>query len=286
MGSKKIDIFNYFDCRDFLRDIFNEYKKAHRDFNYRSFALDAGIKDPTYLNRVINRKRNLTPNYIPNICSFFKLTPSQARYFETLVAFSNTKDPDQKEELLKKILSLRYSKETYRIEDKKLHFYQKWYYPLIRELVTVVDFQEDYNLLARLCKPRITAVQAQGAVNYLLKNNFIVKNPDATYSQTHQVITTGPEVNSTVLRKYYHQIMKHYLEAIDTEKREDRDITSLTLSVSEYLFRRMKKEIQNFRKQLLAMAKEEKKPPERVCLIGFHMIPRSERVNKKGRGSK
>lgn len=286
MGSEKIDIYNYFDYRDFLRDIFNEYKKAHKGFNYRSFARDAGIKDQTYLNRVINGKRNLTGNYVPNICSFFQLIPSQARYFETLVAFSNARDPDQKEELLKKILSLRYSKDTYRIEDKKLNFYQKWYYPVIRELVTIVDFQEDYNLLARLCKPRITAVQARGAANYLLKNDFIIKNPDGTYTQTHQAISTGPEVNSTILRKYYHQVMKHYSDAIDTEKREDRDISSLTLSVSEGVFRGIKKEIQDFRKRLLAMAKEDKKSPERVCLVGLHMIPRSERVNKKRRGSK
>ncbi len=284
MGSKKIDIYNYFEYRDFLRDIFNEYKKTHRDFNYRSFSRDAGIKDQTYLNRVINGKRNLTANYITNICSFFRLTPSQERYFETLVAFSYSKDPDQKEVLLKKILSLRYSKDIYRIEDKKLHFYQKWYYPVIRELATIVDFQDDFNLLARLCKPRITAVQARGAVNYLLKNDFIIKNPDGTHCQTHQVISTGPEVDSTILRKYYHQVMKHYSDAIDTEKRAHREISSLTMSVSEDVFLGIKKEIQDFRKRLLAMAKEDKRSPERVCLVGFHLIPRSESVNKKGEG--
>ena len=56
--------------------------------------------------------------------------------------------------------------------------------------------------------------------------------------------------------------------------------------MSEDVFRGIKRDIQDFRKRLLAMAKEDKKSPERVALVGFHMIPRSERVRKKGRRSK
>jgi uncharacterized protein (TIGR02147 family) len=283
MGMKEIDIFNYFDYREYLRDIFAVYKKGQKGFSFRSFAEDSGIKSPTYMNRVINGSRNLSEKYFPNICEYFQLTAAQARYFKTLVDFSNTKDPAQKETVLKKILTLRYSKGEYKIEDKKLHFYSKWYYPVVRELVTVADFQDDFNLLARLCRPRITAVQAQGAVKYLLKNDFIRKNPDGTYSQTHQIISTGMEVNSTILRKYYRQLMAQYMDAIDTEKRENRDISSLTMSVSEKVFQSIKKEIQDFRKRLLTMAKKDAGKPERVCLVGLQLIPRSERVPKRER---
>lgn len=283
MGIRNIDIFNYFDYREFLRDLFAVYKKSENSFTFRSFAGDADIQSPTYMNRVINGSRNLSEKYIPNICGYFQLTVSQTRYFKTLVEFSNTKDPAQKENILKKILSLRYSRGEFKIKDKKLHFYSKWYYPVVRELVTVADFQDDYNLLARLCRPRITAVQAKGAVNYLMKNDFIKKNPDGTYSQTHQIISTGMEVNSTILRKYYRQLMTQYMEAIDSEKRENRDISSLTMSVSEKIFQSMKKEIQDFRKRLLSMAKKDAEQPERVCLVGLQLIPRSERVKKRER---
>ncbi len=283
MEQRTIDIFNYFDYREYLRDLFKIYKENHPGFTFRSFARDANIQSQTYLNRVLTGSRNLSNKYIENICSFFKLTPSQTRYFELLVAFNNEKDPSHKEELLRKILAQRYSKASYRIEDKKLTFYQRWYYPVIRELVIMVDFQEDYNLLARLCKPRITAAQARGAVTYLINNNFIKKNRDGSYGQTHQVISTGAEVNSTILRKYYQQIMKHFAEAIDTEQRTNRDISSLTLSVSEETFQTIKKEIQDFRKRIMTIANNETKKPERVCLVGFQLIPRSEQVpNEKG----
>jgi uncharacterized protein (TIGR02147 family) len=234
---------------------------------------------------VINGTRSLSPDYIPNICVFFQLSPPETRYFETLAGFSNEKDPDRKEDLLKKILSLRYSKDIHRIEDKKLHFYARWYYPVIRELVAIVDFKEDYNLLARLSRPRITAVQARGAVKYLVENNFIRKNPDGTYSQSYPFISTGPEVDSIILRKYYRQIMRHYMNAIDTEKKEERDISSLTLSVSENKFHAVKTEIQDFRKRLLAMVKDDTEKPERVCLVGIQMIPRSGQIRNKGRGT-
>jgi len=285
MVKKEIDVFNYFDYREYLRDLFDEYKKAETGFTYRSFARQAGIMSQTYMLRVINGTRSLSPDYLPNICAFFRLNQSQARYFEALTAFNNEKHPERKEELLKKIISLRYSKDVHRIADKKLRFYERWYYPVVRELVTIIDFKNDYNLLARLCRPRITAVQARGAVRYLLANDFIRKNPDGTFRQTHQVISTGPEVDSTILRKYYRQIMHQCMDAIDNEKREERDISSLTLSVSENKFRAIKTEIQEFRKRLLAMAKEDYEIPERVCLISMQMIPRSKRVKRSGRGT-
>ncbi len=273
-----INIYNYFDYREYLQDIFDIYKKNQKGFSYRSFAKDSGIKSQTYMMRIIKGERHLSQNYIPNICAFFKLNPQEEKYFKVLVAFINTKDPNEKENHLKQILALRYSKDECRIEDKKLNFFKRWYYPIIREIVTIVDFNDDYNFLARLCKPRITSVQAQGAVNYLLQNDFIKKGPDGSYSQTDQIITTGAEVNSTILRKYYRKIMSHFMDSIDTEKREDRDISSLTLSVSENLFRHIKKEIQDFRKKLLTMAKDDEENPERVCLVGMQVIPRTKRI--------
>jgi uncharacterized protein (TIGR02147 family) len=270
-----IDIFKYLDYRDYLQEVYNCLKKSRKGFSYRSFAKQACIPSPNYLFRVLQGSRNLTDNYCPHICTALDLSPDEARYFVALVNFNNEKKPEKKEESLRRLLMLRHTRGEFRLEDKKLKFFAKWYYPIIRELVIVLDFKEDYNLLARSCIPRITAVQAENAVRYLLSNGFIKRDESGKYIQTDPVITTGAEVNSVFLRKYHRQTITQCADALDSVKLFERDISSLTMSVSKKTFQDIKIEIQEFRKRLLALAKKDTNP-ELVCFTGFQLVPRSE----------
>jgi uncharacterized protein (TIGR02147 family) len=161
------------------------------------------------------------------------------------------------------------------MDDKKLQFYSKWYYPVIRELAAILNFKNDYNLLARNCIPRITSQQAANAIAYLIKNGFLQKDADDNFIRTNPVISSGDEVKSTVLRGYHRQILLQSVAALDSIEQENRDISSLTLSVSRKTYFALKTEIQDFRKRLLAIAKEDANP-EMVCLAGFQLIPRSK----------
>jgi uncharacterized protein (TIGR02147 family) len=276
-----IDVFKYLDYRDYLLEVFGILKKSQKGFSYRSFAKQACIPSPNYFFRVLKGARNLTDTYCQNICSAFFLKPDETLYFKALVDFNNEKKPEKKEEFLRRLLMLRHRRGEFRLQDKKLKFFAKWYYPIIRELVIVLEFGDDYNLLARNCIPRITAVQAKNAVRYLLANGFIRKDESEKYIQTDPVITTGAEVNSVFLRTYHRSTLRQCADALDSVKLADRDISSLTMSVSRKTFRDIKTEIQEFRKRLLTLAKQDPNP-ELVCFTGFQLIPRSEMIGKTG----
>jgi uncharacterized protein (TIGR02147 family) len=277
---QSIIVYNYFEYRTYLRDVYTYLKNTCYGFSYRSFAANAGIKNPNYLHRVIKGEHNLKGENIRKISRVLKLDPQEHDYFTTLIHFNNIKDPQEKETYLKKLLTLRHMRGIHKIEDKKLKFFVKWYYPVIRELVVFVDFKDDFNILARNCIPRISAVQAKGAVIYLLENGFIKKNSDGTYSQVHQTISTDDEVNSTILRKYHKKTLEICADALDTIKPDKRNISSYTMHVSEKTYRAMKKEMQDFGKRLLAMAREDTDTPEIACFAGLQLLPRSE-LNRK-----
>jgi uncharacterized protein (TIGR02147 family) len=268
-------IFNYFDYRDYLRDIYDYLKGRRYGYSYRAFSHEAGISSHNFLPRIIRRERNLSEEFIPVLTRYLKLSEKENKYFETLVSFNNSKKPSIKEKYLKQLLALRVVNEEYRIEDKKLRFFEKWYYPVIRELVAVCDFKEDYNMLARHCSPRITPVQAKGAVAFLVKNGFIKKGSDGRYSVTEAIIATEPEVDSAIIPKYHRITIQQCADAVDTLKKEDRNFSSSTLRVSKEVYDEIKKEIYHFRKRLLSMAKECTNP-EMVCFTGFQLLPRSE----------
>lgn len=269
-----VSVFDYFDYRDFLKASFEYWKVARYGFSHRVFSREAGLGSPNHLLRVMNGHRKLSSKYIPNFAKGLKLVGAETRYFETIVFFTNAKDPDSKEKHLRRALALRNSINSHRMQDRKLNFFEKWYYPVVRELVTVFDFHDDYKLLARTCVPAITAAQAEGAVKFLADNGFLEKDEQGRYQQVHPILTSGSEVRSVFVRKYHRKTLELSADALDAIAPEDRDVSSLTLSVSRQTYAEIKAEIQNFRKRLLALAEAETSP-EVVCYCGFQLLPRS-----------
>jgi uncharacterized protein (TIGR02147 family) len=275
--ASKPNILDYFDYREYLSDVFAELKKQRRGFSYRSFSRELGISSHNFLPRIIKRERNLSGEFIPRLSGYLKHSQRELRYFKTLVAFNNEKKPPAKEQFLKQLLTLRVTHEEHKIEDKRLSFFSKWYYPVIRELVSICDFKEDYAFLARRCIPRITAAQAKSAVEYLVNNGFIRKNNNGRYRIVNQVIATEPEVNSAIIPRYHRITIQQCADAVDTIRKENRNFSSSTMLVSLELYDEIKKEIYHFRKKLLGMAKECTNP-EMVCFAGFQLLPRSELI--------
>ena len=279
---KAVDIYHFFDYREYLNAEYSARKQHDKGFSHRLFSREAGISSPNYLYRVLKGERTLGCAYIAKFSRALHLTPRENRYFSTLVLFNTETEIAKKEALLRTLLSLRYRRGLHRIHDKKLKFFSNWYYPVIRELAVILQCGDDYNLLARNCVPRITSQQAANAVNYLLKTGFLKKDTAGKYIRTDPVISSGNEVKSTVLRNYHRQTLSQSIEALDSIEPENRDISSITLSVSKKTYAVMKKEIQDFRKRLLAMAREDEHP-EMVCLAGFQLFPRSRMPAKKRR---
>ena len=283
--TSSIDIFNYFDYREYLQMEYAWRKEHQKGFSHRQFSLQADISSPNYLLRVLNGERTLTLDYAEKFSKALGLTRNESSYFTMLVQFNNEHDSSEKEKLLRTLLSIRYRRGIHRINDKKLQFFSKWYYPVIRELAVILDWKDDFNLLARHCVPRISAQQAKDAVSYLLKTDFLKKENEGKYLRTEPIISSGDEVRSTVLRNYHRQTLALCIEALDTIDVENRDISSLTLCVSRKNYAKIKKEIQEFRKRLLVLTKEDTNP-EIVCFTGFQLIPRSKTAVAVKRGKR
>jgi uncharacterized protein (TIGR02147 family) len=282
-SSNAINIFNYFGYREYLSDMYDLLKEKRYGYSHRTFSKEAGISSHNFLPRILKNQRNLSREFIPNLAQYLKLTPKETKYLQVLVDFNNAKKPPAKEQYLKQLLAVRVTNEEYKIEDDKLHFFDTWYYPVVRELVVICDFQEDYNMLARNCIPRISAQQAKSAVAFLLKNNLIKKDAKGRYSVSDAIIATEPEVDSAIIPKYHRITMRQCVDSIDKIKKEDRNFSSSTLLVSKELYEEIKKEIYQFRKRLLSMAKDCRNP-EMVCYTGFQLLPRSELISNESGG--
>ena len=270
-----INVFNYFDYREYLNDCFKKIKSKNPGFSFRALSKDLCIQSHNFLPRILKRERNLTKEFIPLLTAYLRLGGKEIKYFDVLVAFNDAKKTSVKENCLKRLFALRIAREEHKTQDEKLRFFDKWYYPVIRDLVAICDFQDDYALLARSCVPNISPAQAKNAVTFLLNNGFIRRETNGRYRAVEAEIATAPEVDSTITPKYHRTTLLQCVDAIDTIKKEDRNFSSSTLLVSKELYEDFKKEMHHFRKRIVSMTKE-CKSPEMVCYTGFQLLPRSK----------
>lgn len=269
-------IFNYFNYRDYLNDIFNHLKQVDVSYSHRRFLSDAAIGGTAYLLRVLRGERKLSLKYVQNFSKALKHTTAEEHFFELMVRFGNEKNIEQKDLYLKTMLKMRSGKGPQLFDDKKLQYLDKWYYSVIRDLVGLIDFKEDYNLLGKLLIPRINADQARNAVRFLLKNGFIKRREGGNgYEPVEPILSIEPDVQITKLSKFHKKNLEIDIGAFENCAFSDRSISSVVVSVSEEIVEQMRIEIQEFRKKMVALARSGENPTM-VYSIGFQMIPRAK----------
>jgi uncharacterized protein (TIGR02147 family) len=268
------EIYTYSDYRLFLKDYYERNKAVHPGFSYRFLAEKAGINSAPYFKFVIEGKRNLSRKTILKTCIALKFKDKEAEYFEHLVFFNQAKTAAEKSFFFDKLIGLQKVRNVPRIKHEQLEYFQEWHHCVIRELVTMSDFGNDFARLGRMCNPPITAVKAEASVKLLLELGFLTK-VKGHYSQIDPVISTGPGVQDYQVVRYQIRMMQLAIEAFERCRAGERMISSSTMGVSQATFERVVKKIREFRSHLMEIVNQDE-APERVFQLNMSIIPLSQ----------
>jgi uncharacterized protein (TIGR02147 family) len=268
-------IFEYMDYREFLNHTFEEKKQKHDFYSYRLFSQKAGFKSPNFLKLVINGDRNLTKESVFKVAKAFSLNKKEADYFENLVFLNQSKTLEEKNRYLTKLMKHRERNNPRTLEISEFSYYSNWYNPIIHELITAKDFADDYKKLGSMVVPPINAVEAEKSAALLQELNLIKKNSNGVFIKTSTTLTTGPQVRSVAVANYHKAMIQLASESIERFPSEQRDITSVTLSVSDATCQIIKEKLRTLRKELLDIAESEKSPAK-VIQLNLQMFPLSE----------
>jgi len=266
MGS----IFNYSDFRKYLKDYFEEQKKSTSYFSHRYFAKKAGFSTSNFLHLVMNGKRNLTKQSLMRIALALKLNKSESEYFENLVFFNQAGEIKEKNIFYEKLTAFRKSTFVQAINIDQFDYYSNWYPPVVRETACFNKGLMTEDDIAKIIRPRLTLREIRKSLDLLLRLGLLTRK-DGAYAQSSPLLTTGSEVASTAVAAFHIKTMALAAEAIETVQADKRDISGLTLGITKSNFTKIKKRIQEFRREILAMAQEES--PECVYQINFHLFP-------------
>jgi uncharacterized protein (TIGR02147 family) len=265
-------IVEYLDYRDFLKDFYEEKKAERSFFSYRLFGSKVAV-DASYLAKVLMKNRHISDKSIAKFIEFCGLEDIAGEYFETLVHFAKARSSRESKLLFEKLMSHKGVGANTLIKHQYA-FYQKWHCSAIRSILDFFDFKGDYRALAEKVSPPISVKDAKAAVKLLEQLGLISKDANGRYRMTNAAITTGPEWQSLAIQKYQEETISLSQESLSRHPKRHRDVSTITMNISEKGFQEIKERIREFRGSIIKYVNEQP-ASDRVVQLNIQLFPLS-----------
>jgi uncharacterized protein (TIGR02147 family) len=266
-------IKSYLEYRDFLRDFYNEKKEASPYFSYRYMGAKLSI-DASHLVKIFQKQRHISSASIECFIDFCGLGGTDAEYFASLVHFNKAKSDRDIKQHYERLLALRGVK-TYTIEKKQYEYFQKWYYSAILTLLDFYPFAGNYKKLAAQLDPPITEAQARKAIK-LLKTLGLVTRHNGTLELTNKIVTSGEGCPAVAVKTFQEETMKLAMESLHRHRRQERNISTVTMTMAKKDLDEINETIEEFRSTLLKFAADTKEP-DTVYQLNIQLFPVTQR---------
>jgi len=236
-------LINYTDFRSYLNDWINERKSLGLPGSNRWFAMKMGINSTSWLTSVLKGVKGLSKATANKLSEIFKHSPIEARYFETLVSFNQARSIEERNKYYQELNALQKMKEVRTVKPNQYDFYSCWHHSAVRSLVGMHRFSasdKDFERLASMVSPAITASQARKSLKLLQELGFVRTNDNNVYELTSSAITTGENIKSLGIANFQQETMRLAQEAMDRYSRDERYIGTATIGVSAKAFAQVK----------------------------------------------
>lgn len=276
---KILSIYGYTNYRTYLRDFYRFKKDSYRGYSYRKFSKAAGFNSPNMLKLVIDGHRNLTSTSLPKFIKGLGLVGQMAEYFRVLVKLNQAKTDNEQLEYFEKLKRLTPAAKKRKINAESLRYLSHWLFPVIREMIHLPDFCDDPYWIARRLTGRASIKEINQALQFLIKNNFIVKN-NGRYETNDNMVLSSDEVKNLAIRNYHREMLNQARQSLESLPLEEREFGALTFVLPEDSLIELKFKLKEFRKELhlWAIQAADDKKTENVVQLNFQMFPQTKRI--------
>jgi uncharacterized protein (TIGR02147 family) len=263
-------IFDYLEYRDYLRDHYNYHKGSHRFFSFRYISSKTGL-DASFYVKVLNKQKHIADRAIPTLISFLHLGKRESDYFTYLVHFNKAKQQDQEMIFFEKLLALRKPSATL-LNKEMYEYFSSWWNIVLREEMNILPYTGNAKDFASRLLPSITEAQAKRSVKLLQKLGMITKDDDGVYRLKSDFVTTDGMVQTIAVKNFQKDMIRLAMEALDRVPREDRDISTLSISTSRDCLEAIRERLAEMRREIMDLVRREEKTEE-VYQLNFQIFP-------------
>jgi uncharacterized protein (TIGR02147 family) len=267
-----IEIYRYTNYRKLLKDYFDQKKQNNKKFSLQFFADKAGFKARDHILRIMNGHSNVSYQGGQKLASAMELTEKETEYFTNLILFNQAKTHNEKECYFKKMSQICKSVTTQQLREDQYNYFSEWYFGALRSFLPLFNFSNDFTSIGKFLDPPISSQQVQKAINLLLNLGLMTIDEDNHYHVASSSVTSGDEVSSVALNSFHRQSLELAIRSINKTPADQRDISGVTMSVSQDSFNKIKNEIKAFRKKIISIAENDSNE-DRVVQFNMQLFP-------------
>ncbi len=249
---------------DFLSWFQREYlrrRQKNQSYSLRAFSKYLDIS-PATVSHLLSGKRVPSAKFATNLLAQLEVSPKEKKIIlSSLDKGKSFGDLDTSEQPNYQVIAL-----------DSFKLLSDWYHFAILELTSAQDFTFEYPWIAH--QLGISVTEARQAVERLLRLE-LVQEKNGTLVKTQNFVTNGDDVlTSSAHKKLQKHILQKALDAIDTVSGDEKDISSMTMTIDESKIPQAKKLITKFRRDLCKYL--ENGNQTRVYNLGIQLYPISK----------
>jgi uncharacterized protein (TIGR02147 family) len=272
------NIFEYADYREFLRDWIEAKKRRNPAISSRWLAQKAGLKSTGHVSMILNGKANISSTIAHKLSAALGLRKRESDFFQHLVLFTQAKTPRDKRLFFEKMAQFKGSC-IHRLKTHQYAFYDKWHHSALRALLEFHPDSSDHAALGHALVPTVSADEVKASLDLMESLGLIRRNDDGTCAPTDALITTGSVEKSIALNKFMSDTLELARRALEDGAAEKRNMSVLTLGISDKGFEAIQEELREFRRRVMRIA--EKDRAERVFQFSCQLFPLSKKAARR-----
>lgn len=266
-----VNIFEFADYRRFLEAAYHARKAVDRKFSHRYISNSLRAGSTGWFADVTKGRANLSGRHIISLVRLLGLDSTEGEYFEALVRYDQAGSVEEKNLHYRRLLTLKGVKPEIVGRDR-FEFYSEWYHSVIRELLFFHPFRGDYAGLAKMLHPPIGVQEARRSIKLLETLGFITRVASGDFRPAPNTLKKDSAFKSLHFSNFMKANILLGVESLEAFPKEERDISTMTLSFSPQAYGKAKEEIRALREKLLSLADSDP-APDRVYQFNFHAFP-------------
>ena len=265
----------YTDYRKYIQDYYDERKRCSA-FTWREFARNVGFSSAVYLKYVCEGKKNLSVSAAGSVASAMGLVGFEFEYFVLMVSYAHAKNDKAKRMAFEQRCALAMAHKVRVMGDEEFDYFKSWKNPVIRELASHMPGAKP-NEIARACRQKISAAEVAETLDFLVKAKLLKKDKSGNYQQTDKALSMGKvDAVPVAAREMQRQMGEFAVGALDLPLSE-RDMSGLTMGITHRAYERIKNELAECRRRIMAIVVEDD-DTEQVYRLNMQLFPMSENI--------
>ena len=272
------EIVEYTDYRKFIQDYYDERKRCSA-FSWHAFAQKAGFSSDVYLKYVCEGKKNLSVGSAGSVANAMGLVGFEYDYFVLMVSYAHAKNDSAKRAAFEERCALANAHKMRVLGDEEFNYFKSWKNSVIRELAPHMPGAKPLEM-AHACKQKISAAEVSETLDFLVKAKLLKKDKSGNYQQTDKAIKMAPvEAVPLAARDLQRQMGEFAIQSLDLPLSE-RVMSGYTLGLTHRAYERIKKEMDDFWRRVVAIATEDDET-DCVYRLNMQLFPMSEHLRNK-----